>query len=413
MKPERIAALAIAATFVLRLIWLGDMEFNHDQVNTVKLLSELGSLPWSPLSPATAEHSGITHSAGFFYFVRLISGGSRNPIVIVSAISFFSAVCVSAGIWRFRRREPLLLGFCLLGASAPAIMLSRMIWTPSLVAAWCVLALLFLEESREGRARWAAPLGAFCLWMAPHMYLAAVFPAVMFSVGIAVSLRRISARERLRGWLAGCAFGALSFVPYVWAIVSGAPGSAGRRNAILSHTGFEIWRALKDAATLTTPAHLISRNLGGHIGDLQTGGHAGALYPALLFLGVALVLGLALYWRALYRVVRELRAVERESPAVAWVPFVVLGHAAALFCLGLGTFMHYWIAIVPFGCAMLGWAAYRGGRLARRLTWAYAMLSALAAFHFLLLIHERGGLPGGYGRSYRTAEAPVLFPTAK
>lgn len=393
-------ALAIVATFLLRLVWLGDMEFNYDQSNTVRLLGELSSKPWSPLAPLTADHSGIAHSAGFFYFVRIISLGSRDPLVIAAAISLFSSACIAAGIWRFRRRAPLLLGFCLLGASVPAVVLARMIWTPSLVAGWCALTILFLEESRERRARWAAAVAAICLWMAPHMYLAAIFPAAMFSAGIALSLRRASVRERFRGWLAGCALGALSFAPYSWAVLSGAPGSAGRRNAVLSHTGVEAWRALKDAATLTTPAHVISRYLGGRIGELQAGGHAGALYPALFFLGVALALGFVLYWRALYRVVRDGRSAERESPAAAWVPFVALGHAAALFCLGLGTFIHYWIAIVPFACAMIAWAAYRGGRVVARVTWAYVVLSALAGFHLLLLTHERGGLPGSYGPGY-------------
>jgi hypothetical protein len=206
-----------------------------------------------------------------------------------------------------------------------------------------------------------------------------------------------------RAWLAGCATGALSFVPLAVSLLAGGPGAVGKPKAVLHFGWDQAGRALKDAATLTTPAHVFSRYLGGHLGLLDEAGRTEALVFAVVTMALAALVGVALYWATLVRVVRRWR----EAGALdRLVPVLVLATGAAVFAMGLGTFIHYWIAAVPFVCLAIG----RAFADRPRWLWAYVALSAAASFSFLWLVHERGGLPGAYGQSYRQVRALEVMP---
>jgi hypothetical protein len=80
----------------------------------------------------------------------------------------------------------------------------------------------------------------------------------------------------------------------------------------------------------------------------------------------------------------------------------------ALACLlRLGSFPHYWLAVVPFALyvparATLLVTRVRLARILRAAMVGFGALSAIAALSFLALVHRHDGLPGEYGPSYRT-----------
>jgi hypothetical protein len=395
MRKTWIALGAAVLATGLRLFWLPDMELNDDQVLTARALAGFRFWPPAFLAPAVAEHSGVFHSSGYFYLLSALTGGSGDPLRIAAATALFNSVPIAAGIWLFRRDAALFPAFCLMGVSAPLVMLSRHVWTPDPIAGWVEASILFLALARERRSAGLAAAAAACLWLAPHMYLAALVPAAVVSVLVA-------GRGGLgRGWIAGCAAGALGFVPLALSFAGGEPGP---RKAVLRHGFDQLARMLKDALTLTTPGHVFSRYLAGHLGLLeQQGGRTPALVLTVVAMALATALGVALLGWTLWRATRrwkEAEALERAAPAL------VAATGAAIFAAGLGTFIHYWIAVVPFVCVAIA----RAFEKRPRWLWSYVALSAAASASFLWLVHERGGLPGSYGKSFRVVEGGGTIP---
>jgi hypothetical protein len=413
MKTNRLALVFVFVAALSRLLFLNDMEFKADEKATVEILSSLFSVPYSPLAPVS-YHSGLAHSSGFFYFLRLISFGSNDPLMIVSAIAFFSSLSIAIPAWFLRTSKKYLLCFAMIASSFTLFLGTRKIWTPDLVAAWIIwsIGLFFISELPQ-YARVRKPLLALsgiCSVMAVHMYLAAAPAALMAFVVIGTALLLKKDRAGAAAWISGSVLAWLTFVPYAYLMFTGAQGTTAANGLTTTYTMWQFNAVVSALFTVPSPFNayaLYLRPVLPHIAAIGSGKILGA---TLFWLLLAVCAWLVLFWWALYIVVKNLAQNWRSAfsePMLLTSLLVWLGTGAGLFFSHLGAWLNYWFGVLPFAYYMITWACFhnpesKAVKIMRRTAWAACLLSFVLVVHFALLVHQTNGLPGEYGPSYQT-----------
>jgi hypothetical protein len=405
LATAAVALVALGAAS--RLVWLADMEFKSDEQEWAATLVDLWQKPISPLAPES-HHSGVPHSSGFFHFVRVISFASNDPLGMAGAIAGFSALVLLAGlVWRWRTRADV-LGLALASTSLTLFLETRKIWTPDLIAAWTILGLLgFSASERSLTARgatWLSGVAAFCFVMAPHMYLSALPAALVVTLTVpAVWVWRKQARPapgRLRAWVIGALVGWATFVPYLVARLS-APASPRSHPAL---SAGEIGQVVRDAATLPSPLATYLLYLWRPAAWMRAHHPSLLLDLTLFWVAAAIVVSTVLFWAVLVRLIARWRQTLDSPMAVASL-LAWLATAAGILESRLGSHVNYWLAPLPLLYFLMAETAHaepasRFSRFMRPALWAACMIGFLAIVHFALLVHETGGFPGEYGKSY-------------
>jgi hypothetical protein len=404
------------AAFALRLTFIDDMEFKADEKWIAHFLPTVFHRPFNPLAEISA-HSGVAHSNFVYYFMRLVSFGTDDPLRVAACIAGFNASAIALALWLSRRSRAGTLAFALSASSVALCLHSRKIWQPDLVAGWDVLALGLLaasgaEAANEKLAAGLAAAAGFALMAAGHMYLpGAAVAATVGPITLAVLLFVRKERPRALGWFLGLLAGAFTFIPYTVAMLTRAPGSyAAQNGAFQSFEWGQVERLLVTLATLPSPLHVYQTYLkpwNAYLFRQYWSPLVGALY---FFIQVSIVAWTALFWVALSRVWRLRREAARE-PIVLSALALLVSIPALLFFTRLGDFLHYWLGTMPFAYYLIAWAAENGPesplkRLLSRGAWVGFALSLAVTALFIANVHLIGGLPGEYGQAYSAQPKP-------
>jgi hypothetical protein len=119
----------------------------------------------------------------------------------------------------------------------------------------------------------------------------------------------------------------------------------------------------------------------------------------LLWIAISCVLGCTLFAASIIMAMRRQREVLHD-PLLLTACGLLLTMPVALFLARLGTYIHYWLAVIPFFYYWIAWSVTRGAAVWRWMAAVVCVTSWLAAISFAGLVHENQGLPGEYGRSF-------------
>lgn len=404
-RDRRIGTPWVLATMVVTLVsrwlWISDMEYKYDEALTVRQLAHLAWKTWTPLAPVVSEHSGTTHSSGFFYLLfGLIP--NKEPLTIATTIALLNAISIIVPLWCLRRTPKYFYTFALCATSLTLIVGSRKIWTPDLQAAWvCAsIALIGASAARSKlRSLPLAALGAFCLVMAGHMYLPAVFVAAVGGLAVLIAYGVASRWLQFAGWTIGSAAGWSTFIPWALALLSRAPGAHAHAKTVPLGVA-QFMDAARMGFTIHTPYSVYALYLEPQKGWMNE--HASSsvwLKSTLLWINVSCAMGGILFVASVFMALRRRHEVVRD-PLLLTACGLLLAMPIALFVAQLGTYIHYWLAAVPFFYYWIAWTATRGGAVWRWLAVATCVTSWLAASSFAGLVHDNKGLPGEYGTAF-------------
>lgn len=410
MLPLFITLLA----FLLRLFWISDMEFKVDEASTLHFIEQIEKIPYTPLSPI-AEHSGIPHSSGFFYFLKLISLGTTDPIYVCASIAVANSIGISLGAWLCRKSEKALLTFAMCATSINLVLGSRKIWAPDLVAFWIYLFMgLFLYSHMDSRSpkKIALGLAAFCITMAGHMYLPGLCYALITTLWISLWLGLKRQKSSFISWSLGSLLGWVTWIPYASSMWEKASILFTHQNTLVdsikkSAKMNEFWDQL--GFTLTLPSPFGSENLYllKHLSSIREKS------PTILLNMVVITMTfLCLFWILTF-LVSIFQTIRRRKTAILdpmlCLSFAILiGTFSALQIVKLGVFLHYWLGAIPFTYYIIAWAYdsvpidTKNRSRFKQWIWFGMSGSVIALFFFFLLVRQSGGLEGEYKMTYQS-----------
>jgi hypothetical protein len=438
----------------LRVFWISDMEFKGDESRYVGLISKLGEVPYSPLTPVISEHSGFAHPSGFLYFTHWISLGTSDPVWMATSIAIANGLAIALAAWLNRNSEKAARTFLMCATSFTMVIASRKIWTPDLLCVWvCLFMGLFLYSQqssplslmraksikktklRKNPPRRKLPtsqelsltLSAIAIALTGHMYL----PGFCFGAITTTTLLIWFAAQRrwlqFFYWMLGAGLGWLTWVPYLYLIFVHAPGTTYDHYGVAQAVGasFRLQDFLESLGfLLTLPSPFASAKL-------YLYNYLNYLWPTapalLLNLLLVSVLTMGILWTGLflYSFFRLKNHAKKaiQDPLLVVSITVILGTFSALQVIQFGNYLHYWLGAIPFAYYLIAWTSTVGTQLnaglkrstplfmMNRLVYTGIAGSILTVLLFFTLVHTQGGLPGEYWKSYR-AQVLEMNPRA-
>jgi hypothetical protein len=380
----------------LRLTWPADFLFRYDEVRNLEYslrVSQDGE--W--VRHAWGSSIGIPNGPTFVYWLAAVSRFSIDPLVANLSVTFANVVALLLAIPFFRR---VLKGpgeaecaLALYATSPVAIMYSRKIWDPCILALFTVpalaLAIRVLQSEKSKAVFWIPPL----LALAIQAHQSALF------FGAVLGLTLLSAGRRIAfGWLAGgCAVAAALFVPFASYLVE----EWGKSVSMPTGGGSKY-------PDIDVPTNLLLDATGHNILD-----PAGREAPWLLlwpFPPVGLLVQLALlplFVHVITGYVETWKPTKAElGPGVRRLLLGVgLGLPALYLALRVRGVSHYFLAILPvlYALIVIGSRRVAGWTRWRRPFFRLPVLVALSAANWLLFqsyISSHYG-SANYGLSYR------------
>ncbi len=420
------ALLIIFAAFALRLFWISDMEFKGDELGTLQYMTDLISkADYSPLSPI-AENSGFSHSSGFFYFLKWISFGSKDPIWIATSIAVANALGIAIALWLNRQSKKSLVLFAMCATSLNLVLGSRKIWTPDLVPFWIYLFIgLFLFTFSSDAAenfkktppsfikKFTLSLSAICLILSGHMYIPGVCFALIGTVSVFTWLmwRRLS--SLLLPWSIGSILGWLTWFPYLislWKQSSTAIKSNSHiAQSITSSFHFiGFWHQLRYMLALPSPYGSLRLYLLKSLPEIQQTTSS----PFLLNLTLIVLIGTCVFWTLGFflswiQVIRLRNKALKDGMLFVSIS-ILFGTILALQIVKMGVHLHYWLGAIPFAYYIMAWAYENFSPILfskfhiRKLAWLGMGGAIASVLLFFILVRQSGGLEGEYKKSYRT-----------
>lgn len=392
---------------ILRLVWIGDMEYKEDEQINVAFLARLGQSDFTPIAPVS-QHAGIAHSSGFYYLVWFFMGGSKTPIAAGVAVAAINGVALGVALWIARHLRTARYALAMCATSVPLVVYSRKIWQPDLLVAWLCLGLGMLAaglklQSGPKRAVTLAASG-LCFVLAVHMYLGAGVAAAVVGAYLFVWFLCTGRQADAIAWAAGSGLGWLSFIPWVLAILRRIPGSHGPTSMAKHWSSDPIPGLISSTLAVPAPVQFYETYLRPVEAVLQNSPWPYVFQTTRLLVGLAIILALTAFWLGLASVFAAWRKSFRDPVLVAALLAILL-NGPALFAVRLGNHLHYWLAVVPLAFYVTAWsvtgAPHRHwATLQRMLAIGLCAVSTLASVAFLLLVNLNRGLPGEYGPAY-------------
>jgi hypothetical protein len=396
----------VTVGIVLRLIWPSDMEYKGDEhyayvhalVATPALLGQRASV--GVPNPGMGEWVYWLMA----HLERLLSGGAPSPVALdrgVMLLNVLTLVALLAFVLRVvspRERAPWLYATALLAVNPMAILFSRKLWIECLLAPFA-LAMLFAwwrRRTRGGAFAW----GVLCLWLG-QIHMTGLFLAPALVLWTALFDRR---SVRWRWWLAGCAVGVVTLIPWLVHLLSANSVGAHDFSGILSSDG-NFWYYW-----LATPiGRPIFTSFGVDAGGLLAWPRLAGVTMHLVGLAedVSIVAAVVIFAKAIGAYLEGRRGAGaqtdrvRRSDTTLVVSAATVGFGILLTASGVVIWRQYVTVafILPF--LFLALAGVRAGRLGRRLLTLIVVAQAVMSVGYLSYIHSHGGAPGGdYGYAY-------------
>ena len=217
------------------------------------------------------------------------------------------------------------------------------------------LGLIGLGASQK---RWASLLltlaGSFTLVVAGHMYLPAAYVAAVAGLVFFVTFATTRSYWQLAGWTAGAIAGWSTFVPWALKVFSEAPGTRSKPQLI---NNFELSNWVSNqlmAFTIGTPFDVYDKYLRPNVNWLREHQHSHWVDWTLFWIYASTGVCLAMLCVAIWRSFAQWRWAIRE-PIIVTLLALLLSMPVLLFVTRLGSYIHYWFAVLPFIFYWLAW----------------------------------------------------------
>ena len=403
IKHAVLLSLVLFIGMILRLIWVGDMEYKTDEAYMFQKLLAVGHTePW----PWLGVSSGVyIRNPGMSVWIFLWLGkfiGATTPTQLCRAVQILNCLAVALIVpFAFRfvekaQREAWLWAAALAAVNPFAILYHRKIWAQSVLPFFVMLFLMswWKRSSRLGAFFWGF-IGAFL----GQIHMSGFFLAFGFTLWAGLFDRK---NVSWKNWFFGSCLGSLSLIPWIIHIFT-------------VHTGHSAVFGIGEAVQFRYFVFWITDPLGLHLGNpLGVSNGNGVLQQLGDFLRYPFALGHATWLVGLAHVGVLLLAIRLVFSA-RWkeVMFAkgesAFAQNAALWGYGLvmtfatiHIYRFYLLVTFPFEflwLARLGLSDRERGRLVLGLMVSFQLFISGA---FLYYIHVNGGaVHGDYGRSFR------------
>lgn len=397
--------IVIVFGLVLRLLWVGDMEYKADEAYVAG--HALGAHPW----PVLGERSSVgvpnppLGTWGYSLLSRVLDihhpVGLARAVIVLNALALLGLCWLVLRVVPWREREQWQWSAALTAVNPVSILFSRKLWINTLLPP-LTLGLLLAWFRRRCRS------GSFVLGLL-SLLLGQIHLSGFFFAGGIVLWTALFDRSsvRWRWWLCGAFLGSAPMIPWAIRVAEHAgnyasSGSFAPRPAfwfvwigyglglVLSASfGGDLDRFLRWPVIDGSSLHLV----------LVTG--LGLVLVGLMILVVVVAPHLRRPWSRL----SPRRAARDESGLLHGATF--LGFGLLLTATGVAVGRQYLIVAFPLPLLTLSRAALRRRVLGRPLLLALVILQSALSVQYLTYIHAHHGAPrGDYGVSYDAQRHP-------
>lgn len=393
----------ILSGIILRLIWPADMEWKFDEKDIFSWSQRIVNGE-SPIPVAGAMSSALVRIPGMsIWFFALPGKFVDTPVALVQWVQWLNVVTLGLFtgfvFWQIPQKHHLmwLWGIAIASVNPLAILLSRRIWQPDVLAFFCFFIFLghWFRKKPLGSFTW----GLFGIFSAQLQMGGFFLVASLASWTFICDLRQKIFRKTLWFyWSLGTLVGGLPLIPWFLEVLPEFSGSRKYWLSLLFPKFYAQWSTT--ALGINLSFTLKNWFWTDFIQQPLMGGQP-TFFMAIFHL-VLVAIGIILIYQGAQRWLKR----KRHNPAGdgdSQLEFYLygVGLVGVLFALLRINVHPYYIAIAfPFPYLWL--AHLCRGRLKYLLT--ITILQLLISANFLIHVHTTGGLPEcgqGYGVSYR------------
>ncbi|SRR5579883_414072 len=397
-----VIILFLIAGSCLRLLWATDMEWKSEEKWMFEQAQQIASgtapLPIiGMLSGAGVPNPGMT-----VWWFALIANFAHDPISMVRWVQSLNVLT----IWLFfsfvmsqippNHRKPWLWGLAIASVNPLAVVLSRKIWIPDLLAPFCFLVFLghWFRQKLWGGFLWGIA-GAFI----GQVHMGGFFLASGLLVWTVWHDYKHHTLKKIAwvAWLIGSALGSIPLIPWAWAVLPHMKHYRHSIVALLVPKFYLQWITTAVGVNLSNPLlKVFWKNF--LFEPVIFGIPTYLMIPAHIFL-----LGIGLY--PIYRFFKSRRnsqsrdSVSEVQPELNFYLQALAFGVGGVFTLsGVNVQPYYIIVVFPFLYIWLALCYHKQVKLLAII----ALMQLFITFTFLVFIHRTGGFPGrGYGIVYR------------
>lgn len=391
----------LVAGSILRLLWAADMQWQGDETCMYEQAQLIAQGNLTPTLWCT-QHSSIPvpHPYVGVWIFGVIAVFAKDPVSMVRWVQWLNVVT----LWLFLSfiifqiapsyRRPWLWGLVIASVNPWAIILSRKIWIPDLLAPFCFF--VFLGHWFRKRF-WGSFIWGMASILSAQVHMSGFFLTTgLFLWTIWQDYRQKDFRKLpWFGYLLGILVGSLPLIPWLLAVL---PKIGEQRESI------------EQSLNLIPRFYLqwLDSALGVNLSNVLWGAFWRDFLKEPLFFGIPTYLmvpahlflvGIGLY--PLYRWFKFRRRNSYKQPQLNFYFKAMAFGVGGLFTLArVNVHSHYIAIIFPFNYIWL--AQLYQNRV--KLLFAIAVAQLFISLTFLIFIHRTGGIPFGesvYGLTYR------------
>jgi hypothetical protein len=394
-RPERVTVTAILLlAALLRLGWLGIVQFSSDQARILSIALELAEgRSWPAFGTGTSFGLPTPPLSEYLYALPTLI--SRNPLWLTWFTAGLNLLAV-AFCWHLSRRywsrRVAACATLLLATSPWAVFFSRGVWQPDLMPLFVLSWAITGEMAFHERKRWAITLHLLLLSIVAQLHYSGLALLPVTAVLVIWSWRHIDRRAFALGLLAA----GLAAARFVWDLLRAGPsGPAAALHFIASAKMDAVSARLWWIAATGMDVQSLAGDP-AYRAFLRTLPDMDALRWAL---GALVLAGIGMWlWESLHS--RSSRAISAGSLTSLWAlaPLLLLiWHSQPLY-------LHYYVVAIPALCLAAGFTLGRaastrhtGIRIgAASLMVLLAVAQAATALAVLRFIGT-WATPGGFG----------------
>lgn len=401
-QQQLVIILLLIAGSCLRLLWATDMEWKSEEkwmFEQAQLVAR-GVVPLPIVGMQSGVH--IPNPGMTVWWFAMIAIFAHDPISMVRWVQSLNILT----IWLFfffvfwqivpQERKPWLWGLAIASVNPLAVVFSRKIWIPDLLAPFCFLVFLghWFRKKLWGSFLWGIAgaligqvhMGGFflnfglLLWTVWHNYKHQALPKISWTA-----------------WFLGTVLGSLPLIPWAW-IVLPQIGHYTRSFVGLLVPKFYIhWVTTAVGVNLSNPLWKVFwQNF--LYEPVIFGIPTYLMIPAHIFL-------FGIGWYPIYRFFKSRKSShthvsssEVHSKLNFYIKALALGVGGVFTLSGINVQPYYIIVVFPF---LYIWLASVYQNQVKLLV-TIALVQLFITLTFLIFIHRTGGFPGpGYGIVYR------------
>ncbi|MGB3692901.1 MAG: hypothetical protein WA999_09255 [Spirulinaceae cyanobacterium] len=385
---------------ILRLLWAADMEWKYDEKTIFALAQQIadGTVPW-PVSGFPS--SVIVRIPGMsVWCFAIIAKFVDSPVAMVRWVQWLNVgtLWLFFGFitWQIPKIERLtwLWGLAIASVNPFAILMSRRIWQPDILAPFCLL--IFLGHWFR-RQFWGSFLWGFVGILSGQVQMGGFFLVMgLFLSTVWFEYKQNTLKQTAwLGWFLGTAIGFIPLIPWLWEVL---PQMGGYRRSLVALFVPKFYSQWLTSALGVNLSYTLKEFFWSDFlkEPLIFGSPSYLMIPAHLFL-----LGIGIY--PFYRWFKS-RKKPTFPPEDSHLSFYLKAmglFVGIVFTLSRVNVHPYYITIIfPFTYIWL--ARLYKNKL--KVLIAIALVQLLISCSFLMFVHRTGGMPycgAGYGFSYR------------